>query len=118
MDIYALTDNALLQMIGKRLKEERLAQNIPQQELAKMSGVSQPTISAMEKGRNASLMSLIALLRALNRLDMLNELTKEKPISPIAYSEMLRKAQSRKRASHKAGKANQTTLSEPDFNWD
>lgn len=118
MDTYALTDKALLQLIGKRLKEERLAQDISQSELAKRSGVSQPSICAIEKGSNASLLSIIALLRAMDKLDMLSELTKEKPLSPITYSEMIKKAQSRKRASHKTGRTEYAVASEPDFNWD
>lgn len=112
-DIYALTDNAILAQIGQELKKTRVRQNLSQQALASASGLSAFSISQMENGHNTSLMSLVMVLRALNRLDVFEELFKEKPISPIALSEYAKKHPQRKRA-YKSAKASTTD----DFNWD
>ena len=98
VDIYALTDSAILLQIGQKLKEARIEQNISQKALAESSGLSTFSISQMENGHNTSLLSLIMVLRALNRLDVFEGLFREKPISPVALSELMKKNQQRKRA--------------------
>ena len=109
MDIYALTDKAILVQVGLKLKEIRIEKNISQGELAKASGLSAFSISQMENGHNTSILSLVMALRALNKLEIL----KDKPISPIALSEYEKKHPKKKHA-YKSKKAIETT----DFNWD
>lgn len=113
MDIYALTDKAILVQVGLKLKEIRIEKNISQGELAKASGLSAFSISQMENGHNTSILSLVMVLRALNKLEILDEILKDKPISPIALSEYAKKHPKKKRA-YKSKKAIETT----DFNWD
>lgn len=67
-----LTDMELLQRIGGKLKEIRLEQNIKQKELAERAGLSMFSISQMETGHNTSMQSIIQVLRALGRMDMLD----------------------------------------------
>lgn len=119
VDLYSLTDAAILQQIGQKLKEERLAQNISQRKLAEDSGMSNFSISQMENGHNTSLLSLVMVLRALNKLDVLEALFREAPISPIALSEAMRKQHKRQHAytvneEPSSPKVADTT----DFNWD
>lgn len=97
-DIYALTDNAILVQIGAKLKEARIERNLSQKDLAAACGLSAFSISQMENGHNTSLLSLIMVLRALNRLEILEELLRERPMSPVAMSEYLKKHPERKRA--------------------
>lgn len=56
--------------LGYRIKEFREARNMTQDELAKRSGVSRGTISAMENGidRNTSTKTLLKIARALNTI--------------------------------------------------
>ena len=113
MDIYALTDKAILVKVGLKLKEIRIEKNISQGELAKASGLSAFSISQMENGHNTSILSLVMVLRALNKLEILDEILKDKPISAIALSEYAKKHPKKKHA-YKSKKAIETT----DFNWD
>lgn len=53
------------------LKNERNRQNISQEELSKRSGVDRVTISRTENGRAASILTIVQLLRGLERLDLL-----------------------------------------------
>lgn len=72
MNYEEITDVELLQRIGSKLKEIRLEQNIKQKELAEKSGLSMFSISQMETGHNTSMQSIIQVLRALGRMDMLD----------------------------------------------
>lgn len=72
MNYEETTDSELLQRIGGKLKEIRLDQNIKQKELAEKSGLSMFSISQMETGHNTSMQSIIQVLRALDRMDMLD----------------------------------------------
>ena len=119
MDVYAYTDSAILKQIGQRIKKERVAKNITQTGLAEACGLSQFSISQVENGHNTSLSSIIAILRALNRLEVLEALFAEKPISPIALSEMQRKQKPKKHAYTKGqGGSGQGADEAVDFNWD
>jgi len=118
MDIYAFTDNAIMQQIGIKLKEERVAQNISQVALAEASGLSQFSVSQIENGHNTSILSILAILRALNRLEILDELFAEKPISPVALSALLKSQKQRKRSYPKGGESGLLKAGEGDFNWD
>lgn len=72
-----ITDSEILQKIGGKLKELRLEQNIKQKEIAERSGLSLFSISQMETGHNTSIQSIIQVLRALDRMDMLDAFIKE-----------------------------------------
>lgn len=119
MDIYSLTDRAILGEIGRKLKEVRLKQNIAQKELAESCGLSTFSISQMEHGHNTSLLSLIMVLRALNRLDVLEDLLQEEPISPVALSAFAKKHSVRKRSgSSKHQKGEEDLSATENFDWD
>lgn len=101
MELYALTDNMILEKIGENIKRMRLEHNISQKELADSAGVAISSIAALERGENISLKTLVPILRALNSLHMLSDFLKEPEISPIAYAKQLDGQKSRKRASSK-----------------
>lgn len=88
MDIYEKSDLAVLELIGKKIKEIRIEQNITQNELNSLSGVSKARIGDIERGKNCSLLILIQLLRGLNSLDFLDSFFAEKQISPIEYAKL------------------------------
>ena len=117
-DIYALTDAAILAQIGQKLKEARIEQNISQKALADSCGLSTFSISQMENGHNTSLLSLVMVLRALNRLEIFAELFREKPISPVALSEYMKKNPQRQHAYNTKVEADKKDRSSKDFNWD
>ena len=117
VDIYALTDSAILVQIGQKLKEARLEQNISQKALADNCGLSIFSISQMENGHNTSLLSLVMVLRALNRLDVFEGLFREKPISPVALSEYMKKNPQRKRAYNTKNEPEEANLQDSDYNW-
>lgn len=94
---YGLTDNAIIEVLCKSMKQMRLNKNISQEELAQKSGVNRVTISRMETGKAINLLTLVQLLRALQQLDLLGYLNIEPEISPMLLMEQQQKL--RKKAS-------------------
>ena len=95
----AMSDVAIIKEIGKRLKQIRLNQNLSQEKLSLLSGIDRITISRMESGRPVTSLTLIQLLRALNKLEILNAFRQEPEISPIKLLKL--QEQQRKKASSK-----------------
>lgn len=85
MRIQRLSDEAIAEQLGDALRERRLRKGITQDELANLAGVSTPTLQKLEKGRG-TLQLLIAVLRELNSLDLLNGLIAPPRVSPMAVA--------------------------------
>lgn len=85
-EINYTTNNDILVLLARRVKEYRLAARMSQKELAERSGVSQTTISHFEQGtsRNLTLGNFISLLRVLGLEQRLGEVIPELPMPPIA----------------------------------
>lgn len=99
-DIYVLADAMIQQRIGSKLKATRLKQNITQQSLAESAEVSLSTVKKIENGEISSFGSLLRILRILGKLDALQSLIEEEPLSPNEYYNLVHAAQkkARKRA--------------------
>lgn len=95
-----LTDEAVLEELGARLRETRLSRNLTQDWLAAEAGVSAPTIAKLETGRPVQLITLIRALRALGLLRNLELAIPEPGPSPI---EQLRHSQGRRRRASSGG---------------
>lgn len=103
------SDLAVLKSLGEYIRQTRLEQNKSQQQLADDAGINRSTLIEFEMGKNSTALTFIQLLRALNRLHLLETFEVKKQISPIALAEMEMK--SRKRAS-KITTRNQKTTSD------
>lgn len=100
-DLYGMTDKSIIEEIGKRIKKERISQNVSQAEVAKAAGTSVFTISSIENGKKCTLTSLLQILRALQCLDLISNLLDDDDFSPIKYAEMQRNEKQRQRSSKK-----------------
>jgi len=107
-----MTDVAIVEQIGRFIKQTRLAKNKTQAQLAKEAGLNRWTISQIEHGESVTLSSLIQLLRALDVLYVLNNFEQHEDISPLEYAKL--KKQQRERASGKAGELNKN---EENLGW-
>ena len=97
---YEESDRAIVKEIGKALKAIRLDRNITQQQMAVRTGLDRITVSKLENGRAATLLTFVQILRVLDKLDFLNHLNEAITVSPIKVAEAMGKI--RKRASAKA----------------
>jgi putative transcriptional regulator len=73
----------ILAELARRLKTERLNQNMTQQDLADRAGVSVDTVRSIESAGNATLAVLAKLLRALGLDERLQMLVPTIDVSPI-----------------------------------
>ena len=91
--------------LSRRLRLARLNANIAQSELADRSGLSLRTVIRAESGESGTtLLTLIAMLRALGKLASLDLFLPEAPLSPLEVHE--RAARPRQRASKPRKEAN------------
>ena len=84
--IKRLSDTEILQMLGMRLKQYRVALGLTQAELSAKAGVSVMTIHKFETGtaRNITATTLISLLRYTGLIENLDSLIPEIPESPYS----------------------------------
>lgn len=96
MDLYAMTDKAIAQTLGERIRALRLRRNITQQQLATATTLSLNAIKALESGRG-KLSTIITVLRELQALDELDNFIPETTISPLQLAKS--RGRQRQRAS-------------------
>jgi len=96
------TDAAVLEELGSRLRESRLRRNLSQARLAEEAGVGRVTLQRLEEGAaNASMSTVIRLLRALDLSEGLDQLVPAPGPSPI--EELKRRGRRRQRAGSRRG---------------
>lgn len=83
-----MSDDAIIQTIGDFVKHHRLQQNITQKSLAEKAGINRTTLSDLELGKRTQLITLIQVLRILNRLQVFESFEVKQQISPILLAEM------------------------------
>ena len=82
-NIGSYSEKELLVGLGRTLKNARMDRGMLQADVAEASGLSQFSISQIENGRNTSMQSLFAILRALDRLDVIEPLIDNSMSHPI-----------------------------------
>lgn len=88
--------------LGSQIRTLRLRQDLDQRQLAERAGIALNAVKNLERGKGATLRSLIQVLRVLNRTDWLSTLAPTVSISPI---QMLRTNAPRQRASPRRKKS-------------
>lgn len=78
-----LSDTAILEKVGARLKARRISMGIKQQDLAKELGVGISTITKIESGQSVAFSLLISVMRTLGLLENLDLLVPEQKPSPM-----------------------------------
>ena len=90
-----MTNAAILQTLGERLKEYRLRRNLQQAEKARYAGVNISTVSRIEKGQHIMFDSYLRIMRVLEMLDNLDEFIPEPPRSPLLMKKLMGKKKQR-----------------------
>ena len=90
IDIKAMPTVQIIQALGKRFREYRIAARMTQKEVAEQSGISMLTIRRFEQGYSydIKLGNLIALLKAIDFADGISDILPEIPISPYAMARL------------------------------
>jgi len=83
MNFDSMTNNAIALEIGRRIEQLRLEKDITQQQLADEIGLSRVSYRKLAKGA-AKLENIIGALRALGRMDLIEQFVPETTFSPMA----------------------------------
>ena len=83
----SLSNLAVAVELGNRLQQLRLNANLTTESMAGELGISRVTYEKLEKG-HGKLITLIAALRTLNRLDALDHFLPPVPVSPIQLAKL------------------------------
>ena len=94
---YSMSNMAIMNQLGRQIKQMRLNKNITQTQMGRISGLSRSAISDFENKGMGSINSFVQILRTLEKLEILDHFITEAPISPIQFAKLHGKA--RKRAS-------------------
>jgi transcriptional regulator with XRE-family HTH domain len=86
--IQRMSDDAIIQYLGDFVRYHRLEQDITQKDLADKAGINRTTMSDLELGKRCQLVTLIQVLRILNKLYVFDLFTINHQISPIKLAEM------------------------------
>lgn len=100
-DWQAMSDPAILEFLGKYIRQARLQQNKTQQQIAIAAGINRSTLVQIENGGGGTLMSFVQILRALGQLQMLEHFEVNPQISPLQLAKL--EQNKRQRASVKKG---------------
>lgn len=92
-----ISDQGLLQQIGKFVKQHRLKQNRSQSDVSSSASLSRSTLSLLERGEKINLNSLLQVLRVLDLLHIMEVFKVEEEISPIEYAKLQKKKRRRAR---------------------
>lgn len=89
-----ISDDAVLEELGKRIRERRGNEQLSQARLAENAGVGRSTVERLEKGKSVELVKLIRILRVLNMLEVLENALPEigpRPMDLVNQNEKFRK---------------------------
>jgi transcriptional regulator with XRE-family HTH domain len=105
LDLEIMSNQQIEAEMGDRIRRRRLDMNISQTELARRAGVARRTITSVENGEGCSLLTLIALVRALRALPWIDQFLPDPEISPMALLAESEGKYHVKRARKHAGRA-------------
>lgn len=100
MNFQSMTDDAVAAEIGARIEQLRLEKNITQQQLAEAVGLSRVSYGKLVRGQ-AKFINVIAVLRALDSLELVEQFVPKAGFSPMALLALQGKQRQRARASSK-----------------
>ena len=97
-----LTVEQMEQLLGDQVRRARIALSIDQATLAERANISVRAVSNLERGQGSSIRSLVAVLRALGRVDWLGTLAPQVGVSPM---QLLRSKQRTPQPRRRVGRA-------------
>mgnify|MGYP000049342609 FL=1 len=106
MNFQSMSNQAIAVEIGHRITQLRLEKNLTQQQLADEIGLSRMGYGQLEKGAG-KFENIIAALRALDRLDLIENFIPETPFSPMEQLKLKGKQRVRATGGPSENKPNQ-----------
>ncbi len=113
-DNYAMTDRAIAREVGRRIEQIRLEQNISQREVADKVGITVKTYRNITDG-GGKFESLIAVLRALGHLELVDSFIPQSLFSPLELVKT--RGKQRLRSSKKRKNSPELKTPKEELDW-
>ena len=86
------TDAEIIQALGIRFKEYRISRRLTQKDVSEQTGISILTVRRFENGQayNIQMSNFIALIRLLDKLDEVEKLLPEIPVSAYEIEKIMK----------------------------
>lgn len=84
LDMEFMSADELQAVLGRQLRELRIAKNRDQVSIAEKAGISEKALRNLEAGRGSSIETLVRVLKALDSLEGLLLIAPKPSISPLA----------------------------------
>lgn len=107
MNLKTMTDQSIAAEIGRRIEQMRLEQNLTQQQVADEIGLSRVSYRKLVSGAG-KFENIIAVLRVLDRLDLVERFVPAATFSPMEQLKLKGKQRQRATGGH-AGKTSMNT---------
>lgn len=107
---------AVCEVLGERLKQARLTQELTQKEVAEKAGVERKTVLNAEKGK-VQLEILVAILQVLDLTAQLDQFLPPQPVSPLQLAKLQGKRRRRPPRQAKSGGQSNIAPAEEDDAW-
>ena len=85
---YFMSNDALLKYLGQQMRQMRINARYTQEELAQKAGISRATLDHLEGGKGTKLETMISVLRALQKLEILNNFETQALFSPLLLAKL------------------------------
>jgi transcriptional regulator with XRE-family HTH domain len=108
---YAMSDPAILDVLGHFIQQTRLQQNKTQQQVAAAAGINRSTMVQIENGGGGTLISFIQILRALEQLQLFQIFEIRQQLSPLQLAKIDQKKRQRARNKKTTG------VEKPNSDW-
>jgi len=116
MNINAMTDKSIAAEIGRRIEQMRLEQNLTQQQVADEVGLSRVSYRKLVAGAG-KFENVIAVLRALGRLDLVEQFVPEAAFSPMEQLKLKGKQRLRASGARSEKAENNTEKQDQRLDW-
>ena len=117
MNFTVLSDSDILKELTARLRQRRLNLNMTQEQVAEHSGLHIQTIKNLEGGRNASLLTVIQVLRVYGDLEGLDQFLPDPGLSPVQLLKLKGKERERASGISPEGRSGNAVGKESESNW-
>ncbi len=116
MNIESMTNQAIAAEIGRRIEQMRLEQNLTQQQVADEIGLSRVSYRNLVSGAG-KFENIIAALRALGRLELVEQFVPEAVFSPMEKLKLKGKQRQRATGEHSAKSDVSTSKQKTGLDW-
>lgn len=116
-DIEKLSSRDLCFQIGNTIQEDIKNKKLKKGDVAKNAGITSMSLYRLCNGENASVETLLKVLKTIGKFDAIDALVTASPPEPMSFYKNFKKQKSKKAEDKMVTKQDITSLMEGEFEW-